>query len=273
MKRQFAILALSVLLLASCAGMPPSKSMEELRARVDAGVRYGNIIKDNAAQSLQIGQSKGLPEKHPRLLDLKAVDRQMFKAAEKLGPYAEFNRIYNEGGMTKAEWQLAVDSHAQYEAAAKQERAMRTAAALQRLAAGLNQASANINNSTAYAPTYTPPAYTSSPIYTPTFTPRPISPPTTVWNSGGSSSRISGNTIWNSDGSSTRKSGDTYWHSDGSSTRKSGDTYWNSDGSSTRKSGNTYWHSDGSSSRFSGNTIWHSDGTSSRISGNTIYNN
>jgi hypothetical protein len=256
MKPKFATLALTVLLLASCAGMPPAKSMEELRARVDAGVLHGYIIKDNAAQSIQIGQSKGLPEKHPRFLDLNAVDRQMFKAAEKLGQYAEFNRIYNDGGMTKAEWQLAVDSYARYEAAAKQERAMRTAAALQGLAAGLNQASANINNSTAYAPTYTPPAYTSSPIYTPTFTPRPISPPTTVWNSSGSSSRILGNTIWNSDGSSTRKVGNTYWHSDGSSTRKVGNTYWNSDGSSTRKVGNTYWHSDGTSSRISGNTIY-----------------
>jgi hypothetical protein len=269
MKRKFAILALTVLLLASCAGMPPSKSMEELRARVDAGVLHGYIIKDNAAQSIQIGQSKGLPEKHPRFLDLNAVDRQMFKAAKKLGRYAEFNRIYNDGGMTKAEWQLAVDSHARYEAAAKQERAMRTAAALQGLAAGLNQASANINNSTAYAPTYTSPAYTASPIYTPA----PMSRPTTVWNSSGSSSRISGNTIWNSDGSYTRKIGNTYWHSDGSSTSKIGNTYSNSDGSSTSKIGNTYWNSDGSSTSKIGNTYWHSDGTSSRISGNTIYNN
>jgi hypothetical protein len=223
MKRKFAILAMAVLLLASCAGMPPSKSMEELRARVDAGVRHGNITKDQVEYSLQMGQSKGLPEKHPRILDLEAVDRQMFKAAQKLGPYADFNRSYNKGELTKAEWQLAVDSHAQYEAAAKQERAMRTAAALQGLAAGLNQASANINNSTAYAPTYTSPAYTASPIYTPA----PMSRPTTVWNSSGSSSRILGNTIWNSDGSSTRKVGDTYWHSDGSSTRKVGNTIYN----------------------------------------------
>lgn len=273
------IFALILLLTApSCVTQQP-KSMEEARARVDAAVRHGVIIKESREAFLSQFAAANLPENSAKPLDEKRIEARAAANATKLGKFAQFNKQYNSGKINKYQLVDLVMQEQQNRAVADQERKVRRAQAALAFASALSAASASMatsntqNYSTPYE-AYTPsPIYTPAPIYSPVFAPGPILTPTTVWNSGGTSSRISGNTIWNSDGSNTRKSGNTYWHSDGSYTRKSGNTYWNSDGSSTRKSGNTYWHSDGSSSRVSGNTIWHSNGTSSRVSGSTIYNN
>jgi len=118
--------------------------MEEFRARVSAGVRHGYILKDDVNYNLQVGLGKGLPEKAPTPLDLAKVDALMLKLAGKLGDEAHYNRLYNEGRISKAEWSQSINDYRQQQAAdAAAKQAQRAAVALT-IAQGLNEASDNM---------------------------------------------------------------------------------------------------------------------------------
>ena len=147
-------------MLSACATQMP-KSMEEVRARVDAAIRHGVMPKDAREQTIARFSSANLPEKSSKPLNTLEIEKRAAANAEKMGNFSRFTSMYNRGDITRSQLTAFCAKEQQIQALAEQQRKLRRAQVALAIAAGMKQNAANMNAATAAS--YTHPAYSSNP--------------------------------------------------------------------------------------------------------------